>query len=462
MSFKLTPKQEEAFRIIARPEVTSMLLYGGSQSAKSFFAVYYILMRALMCEGSVHVICRRRLVDIKSTIMLQLVPDVLKRRFPGVDFFESKACKMRLGAPMYLEFSNGSKVYFIGLEDQENSDKVLGRTITTFLIDEASEVGYAGFIKLQTRLSQNNRCKKTGIVTLNPTSKKHWVYRLFFEKVEPRTGALLKNGYSYESLQMNPNDNLENLPKDYVMKLEGFSEKEKERFLYGRFSDVSEGAVYATEIQDAIEEGRVADDIKYDPDRYIYFVMDLGINDKTAVWVVQFHRDRIKFLDYVSAVNESIIDVLERLLERGWNPRGVYLPHDGRSHWVGSGATVEQVVMRFSDTMPDGYRFFVRVLPPLKLWQGINAARILFARCYFKTPECEEGIDCLKNYKFEYNERMGISADRPQHDWSSHGADAFRYAVMAYSNIEPEVKKKPRDKNQVYFSDLISKEKVWN
>jgi phage terminase large subunit len=236
MGFELTLKQKEALGIIKRAEVENLLLYGGSQSGKSFFSVYYILMRALKYEGSVHVVCRKRLVDVKSTIVLQQLHDVLKCRFPDTDFFKAKVCKMRSGSPMYLEFSNGSKIYFMGLDGVL---RITTTTITTFLIDHASEFSYDGFVKLQMVLSQNNEANKVGIVTLCPTSKKCWVYRLFFEKVNPKNGELLSNEESYESLQMNPHDNLENLSEDYIKNLEGLGPKEKERFLYGRFSDVN-------------------------------------------------------------------------------------------------------------------------------------------------------------------------------------------------------------------------------
>jgi len=64
---------------------------------------------------------------------------------------------------------------------------------------------------------------------------------------------------------------------------------------------------------------------------------------------------------------------------------------------------------------------------------GIEAARALFPRCWFDQEKCRLGIDALASYHKEYDEINQVYKQRPVHDWSSHGADAFRYFAVGFN-----------------------------
>jgi len=55
-------------------------------------------------------------------------------------------------------------------------------------------------------------------------------------------------------------------------------------------------------------------------------------------------------------------------------------------------------------------------------------------RVWFDRDRCQRGIDCLENYHRAYKDKLETFAEKPEHDWASHGADAFRYLVWAYRN----------------------------
>lgn len=76
-----------------------------------------------------------------------------------------------------------------------------------------------------------------------------------------------------------------------------------------------------------------------------------------------------------------------------------------------------------------GTRF--TILPRMEVEQGINQARVLFSRCWFDEKACSDGLDCLMNYRRDFNQKLGEFKPQPVHDWASHGADAFRYLAMA-------------------------------
>src|SRR5262249_6058848 len=81
----------------------------------------------------------------------------------------------------------------------------------------------------------------------------------------------------------------------------------------------------------------------------------------------------------------------------------------------------------------------VRVTPQLKVEEGIQAARTIFGKCYFDSEHCADGIQALRHYRYEIDEKLGSLRKQPLLDWASHPADAFRTAAV---NIrEPERQK---------------------
>jgi phage terminase large subunit len=78
---------------------------------------------------------------------------------------------------------------------------------------------------------------------------------------------------------------------------------------------------------------------------------------------------------------------------------------------------------------------------------GIQAARLTLADCYIDT-KCQEGLDALKQYQREYDEDKKCFRDKPRHDWTSHYADAFRYACLVWREEmkpkEPELIRFPQ------------------
>ncbi|MBI9081487.1 MAG: hypothetical protein JEY79_17315, partial [Pseudodesulfovibrio sp.] len=75
-----------------------------------------------------------------------------------------------------------------------------------------------------------------------------------------------------------------------------------------------------------------------------------------------------------------------------------------------------------------GIRF--DVAPNLPIMDGINAARMILPRCWFDRGKCNTGIEALRQYRQNYNDKTGIYSASPLHDWTSHAADAFRYLAV--------------------------------
>lgn len=464
---RLTKKQQEAFNIINnydRNKSLYFLLYGGSQSAKTSFACYYIQLASIMYPNTTSIICRKQFTDLKATIVQNTFPSMLKLRYGDDAANNPKFIRYNLSPPLSAEFFNGSKIYFIGLEDNSGFEKILGRKASMFLIDEASEVGYKAFSKLTTRLSENNNARKVGFVTMNPTSIFHWPYRLFIERVNPVDREPLKNSDFFKNLQMNPKDNLDNLPEGYLNNLENLSKEERERFLFGNFLTSAEGAVYEDQLKVAQEENRICElhSPKFNIHYPIHIAMDIGWDDFNSCWCYQVLPQGVKFIFYIEERHVDIVSFLVKIkekildLNKKWIETICWLPHDATHHWVGNGMTLKNVLTLHSSYTVDKPISY-KILEKKGIYEGLNACRIIFNKCTFDKEMCRLGIDRLGQYKEYDSSGDGFYRRQTKHDDSSHCADAFRYAISSFYFQKPFQEDFRRDANAIYGFDILNK-----
>lgn len=249
--FRLTLKQEEALKVIAS-KAMYILLYGGSRSTKTFTFVRTIVWRAIAVPDSRHAILRFRFNHVKASIFYDTFPKVMQLCFPECHYKSDKL-------DWFVRFPNGSEIWFGGLDDKERTEKILGREYATIFLNECSQISYNSYLLLKTRLAQSCEYKRDGVnrklrlkmfLDENPPSKGHWSHKLFIDKKEPGSNQPLKHPEEYASLLMNPKDNIENLPAEYLDMLGGLPKHQRDRFLLGKFADDSENALWNSEMLD--------------------------------------------------------------------------------------------------------------------------------------------------------------------------------------------------------------------
>lgn len=182
------------------------------------------------------------------------------------------------------------------------------------------------------------------------------------------------------------------------------------------------GAIYAKEYQAAMD-GKRFRDVPHDPMLRVMTFWDLGIGDSTAIWFAQVAGSEVRLIDYYEANGEPLSHYVGVLKDKGYNYEEDWLPHDAQAKQLTSGKSSEEVLRALGRN--------VRITPKLSLEDGINAARMLWPRCYFDQTKAARGLECLQNYRRELNDKLGEFKATPVHDWASHGADAFRYLAVA-------------------------------
>jgi hypothetical protein len=191
------------------------------------------------------------------------------------------------------------------------------------------------------------------------------------------------------------------------------------------FEVALEGAYYGDALARADAEGRVCE-IAQVAGLTTDTWWDLGIDDATAIWLVQRVGRELRVVDYLEASGEGLPFYAQRLkrlaVERGYVYGTHIAPHDIKVRELGSGKS------RLEIAAAAGIRF--QVCPQHSVADGIEAVRQVLQRCWFDAARCAAGLKALRAYRREWDAKNGTWRARPRHDWSSHAADAFRTGVI--------------------------------
>lgn len=201
----------------------------------------------------------------------------------------------------------------------------------------------------------------------------------------------------------------------------------------GEYATVVAGAYFAKHLTEAKAQGRIAH-LGRDPLMAIRAYCDLGGTgaraDAFAMWIVQFIGNEIRVLDHYEQQGQPIAAHIAWLRERGYDKAHVWLPHDGD--------TQDRVYDASFEKAFNAAGFATEVVPN----QGkgaakmrIEAARRRFPIIRFDEERTEAGRAALGFYHEKTDEVRGIGLG-PDHDWSSHSADAFGLMCITYE--EPQ------------------------
>jgi hypothetical protein len=205
------------------------------------------------------------------------------------------------------------------------------------------------------------------------------------------------------------------------------------------------GAYYARDIADAEAAGRIAS-VPYDPAIPVHTAWDLGISDSTAIWFFQVVLNELHVIDYYEASGYNVAHYAALLAAKPYNYGIEWLPHDAMARQMGTGRSIFETLRAQTSRHP-------RLVPKLSVMDGINATRVTIGRAWFDAERCHDGLEALRAYRADYDDKAKVFHDRPKHDWSSHGSDAARYMSLAWQELQPaKPKPPPRDSWDLAFA----------
>lgn len=209
----------------------------------------------------------------------------------------------------------------------------------------------------------------------------------------------------------------------------------------GEYATAFTGAYFAALLSQARSEGRVGF-VPADPllEKRAYW--DIGGTgakaDARAIWIVQFYGKEIRVLDHRETVGQPLSADVAWLRDNKYAKITCVLPHDGETH------------DRVHDVSYQSYLekadFPVVVIPNQgkgAAMKRVEAARRILPACRFNASTTEAGLDALGWYHAKKDEQRDVDLG-PEHDWSSHSADAFGLMAVAYESHSAPSAKVPK------------------
>lgn len=200
-----------------------------------------------------------------------------------------------------------------------------------------------------------------------------------------------------------------------------------------------QGAYYDRQMAQAETDGRITK-VPHDPSMPVHTAWDLGVNDSNTVWCFQLPKNgQVHCIDYIEGTGEGLAyyarELDTRARKENWVFGTHYGPHDLMQREIGTGRT------RFDTARELGIRF--RVVPKTDdVNDDIELCRQLLPRCWFDAKRCARGVNCLKSYRKEWDERLRVYRNKPRHDEFSHGADGFRTLARGIQVARPNHERK--------------------
>lgn len=197
--------------------------------------------------------------------------------------------------------------------------------------------------------------------------------------------------------------------------------EEYAREMLCRFDAPIEGAYYAEKINEIEAKGQIRG-VPVDEATGVFTWWDLGIDDYTAIWFVQFVGREIHVIDYYQNNSKDLKHFATELKNRGYVYSGHILPHDAKARELGTGRTRQEV-------LEDLLGGEIHICAMAGVEDGIAAVRSIIPLCYFDKEKTALGLSGLRNYHRS-------KAGKPVHNWASHPSDAFRYGAVSLSQIQ--------------------------
>lgn len=404
------------------------VMYGGRGSSKSWSVARKLILRA--AEKKLLILCTR---ELQKSIK-QSVHRILKNQIEIMglsNFFEVTETT--------IKGLNGSEFIFLGTKHNPEEIKST-EGVDICWIEEAHNLTENSWDIIDPTI------RKEGSeiwITFNPRFKFDHIYQLFIANVPPPGSWVQRvnwqdNRYFTDVLRKQMEH----------MKLVDF-----EKYLHiweGQLKKLAQGAIFGNQMIRAWEENRVCK-IPVQNTSQVYTFWDLGRNDHTAVWFMQNIGKEYRMIDYYENRLQDIEHycrvVAGRATQEEMDKFGIseednkrrqrylyashFMPHDVRSISLGMQKSREE-------QFEDGGVYPIEVVPRIASKNdAIEMGRQVFPSVWFDEDRCSRGIECLSNYRYEYNDDRDTHSQSPHHDWASNGADAFMQFAQGF--VKPEV-----------------------
>lgn len=320
---------------------------------------------------------------------------------------------------LYVELLNGGRIRLYGAD---NPDRLRGLYLDDVVLDEYADMHPGVWGEVIRPLLAD----RIGRATFIGTPKGRNAFYDLYERAQTDPDWHPFMLRASETLIV-PREELEASRKD-------MTQEQYDQEFECSFEAAILGAYYGKEMAEAEREGRICD-VPYNPALEVQTAWDLGRADATAIWFFQVEGTRIDVIDFYENTNQQLPHYAQVLMDRGYHYGEHWFPMDVKATYLGMDRT------RVETLIDCGVN--PRIVTQHKIMDGINAARVMFPRMRFDARLCQNGLEALRQYRADYDDKRRAFRDTPLHDWTSHAADAFRYLAMGYREIKTKTPPPP-------------------
>lgn len=220
-----------------------------------------------------------------------------------------------------------------------------------------------------------------------------------------------------------------------------------EQEYYCSFEEMDAAAVYGEAYSKLLEEKRNTD-FNIDPGHPLYVAFDIGssgIHSDATAWIAfQWFNGKLFLYDCGEGHGKALPEYVDVLRVKPWFNRlqMIILPWDAEHHEKAINTTpadmLRQVFPRVAVLAKSNKVF---KLPGSRQSDfaeitDIQKVRMQLYNTIIHETNCQWLMECLENFKYEFNTKLQMWSDKPLHDKYSHMMDALRYAVQATSELD--------------------------
>jgi len=371
------------------------VLYGGRGGSKSWNIARALLLKG--CEQTIRVLCAREFqTSIKDSVHKLLCDQIFALGIEAHYEITERS----------LRGTNGTEFIFVGVKNNTNNVKSI-EGIDICWVEEAQSVSPNSWNVLVPTI---RKADSEIWISFNPELPTDETWKRFV--LNPPENSVIQ--------KVNWSDN-PYFPEVLDLERRALQGRDMEAYnnvWEGIPRQTVDGAIFAKEVTMAELEGRICN-VPYDATKPVHAVFDLGWADQTACWLLQFVGQETRLLRYFEDSQQTMSYYLAKLQSFGYVYDTIWLPHDAKAKSLGTGKSIEEIVRA------SGMK--VQILGRVPVADSINAARTIFSKCYFDRQNTEEGLQCLRHYRYDVDPDTKMFSAKPLHDEYSHGADAFRY-----------------------------------
>lgn len=334
---------------------------------------------------------------------------------------------------MIIGFKNGSTWQVVG---SDRFDALVGSSPAGIVYSEWALANPTARAYFRPMILENNGWQ---IFITTPRGRNHAYTTLKAAQKDPKAFAQI---ISAEDSGIFTKDQLAEELRAYIAEFgEDYGRSKFEQEYLCSFEAANMGAILARTLGISEKKGLISDSVQCDEyGAEIMITADIGHRDTSTWWFWQPKVGGYSVLECMSGWGIDAEEWCYRLKERIDTYRlagrktalgKIWLPHDARAKTFAAKRSAVEIFASFfgADKMA--------ITPQSSISDRVNAARVLTPRVEFNATMCEEGLNGLRAWTYDYNEDNKTFSQTPKHDWASHFGDGYSYGCLIMQQIAP-------------------------